>query len=44
MEAIKEAYDTKEAYRYEEDGVETVGWYFAATLRQPFEYAEYPLR
>ena len=42
VEAIKEAYDTKEAYRYEEDGVETIGWYFAATLRQPFEYAEFP--
>jgi hypothetical protein len=42
VEAIKEAYDTKEAYRYQEDGVETVGWYFAATLRQPFEYAEFP--
>ncbi len=42
VEAIKEAYDTREAYRYEEDGVETVGWYFAATLRQPFEYAEFP--
>jgi hypothetical protein len=42
VEAIKEAYDTKEAYRYEEDGVETFGWYFAATLRQPFEYAEFP--
>ena len=42
VEAIKEAYDTKEAYRHEEDGVETVGWYFAATLRQPFEYAEFP--
>jgi hypothetical protein len=41
-EAVKEAYDTKEAYRYEENGVETVGWYFAATLRQPFAYAEYP--
>jgi hypothetical protein len=42
VEAIKEAYDTREAYQYEEDGVETVGWYFAATLRQPFEYAEFP--
>jgi hypothetical protein len=42
VEAIKEAYDTKEAYRYEKDGVETIGWYFAATLRQPFEYAEFP--
>ncbi len=42
VEAIKEAYDAKEAYRYEKDGVETVGWYFAATLRQPFEYAGFP--
>ena len=41
-EGVKEAYDAKEAYRYEEGGVETIGWYFAATLRQPFEYAEYP--
>ena len=41
-EAIREAYDAKEAYRYQENGVETVGWYFAATLRQPFEYAEFP--
>jgi hypothetical protein len=41
-EAIREAYDAKEAYRSEEEGVETVGWYFAATLRQPFEYAEFP--
>ncbi len=42
VEAIKEAYDTKEAYHHEVEGVETVGWYFAATLRQPFEYAEFP--
>ncbi|HLL51469.1 MAG TPA: hypothetical protein VK356_12440 [Thermomicrobiales bacterium] len=42
VEAIKEAYDTREAYRYEQNGIETVGWYFAATLRQPFEYAEFP--
>lgn len=41
-EAVKEAYDAKEVYRYEENGVETIGWYFAATLRQPFEYGEYP--
>jgi hypothetical protein len=41
-EAVKEAYDAKEVYRYEENGIETIGWYFAATLRQPFEYAEYP--
>jgi uncharacterized membrane protein YgcG len=41
-EAVKEAYDATEAYRFEENGVETVGWYFAATLRQPFEFAEFP--
>lgn len=41
-EAVKEAYDAKEAYRYEENGVETVGWYFYATVREAFEYAEYP--
>ena len=41
-EAIREAYDQKEAYRYEEDGVETVGWYFYATVREAFEYAQYP--
>jgi hypothetical protein len=41
-EAVTEAYGAKEAYRYTEDGIETIGWYFAATLRQPFEYAEYP--
>jgi hypothetical protein len=41
-EGIREAYDLKEAYRYEENGIETIGWYFAATVRQPFEYAEFP--
>lgn len=41
-EAIREAYDAKEAYRFVEDGVETVGWYFYATLRQPFSYGRYP--
>jgi hypothetical protein len=42
VEAVKEAYDSKQVYQYEENGVETIGWYFWATLRQPFEYAEYP--
>jgi hypothetical protein len=41
-EGVKEAYDAKQVYQYVKDGVETIGWYFAATLRQPFEYAEYP--
>jgi hypothetical protein len=41
-EAVAEAYDATEAYRYAENGVETIGWYFAATLRQPFDYAPFP--
>ena len=41
-EAIREAYDAKEAYRYADGDVETVGWYFYATLRQPFSYGRYP--
>ncbi|MBA3450727.1 MAG: hypothetical protein H0T18_05890 [Chloroflexia bacterium] len=41
-EAVEEAYELTEAYRFEENGVETIGWYFAAVLRQPFEYAEFP--
>lgn len=41
-EAVKEAYQATEAYRATIDGVETIGWYFSATLRQPFEYEAYP--
>jgi len=41
-DGVTEAYDAQEAYRFEENGVETIGWYFAATLRQAFEYAEFP--
>jgi hypothetical protein len=41
-EGVEEAYDAEEAYRYEENGVETIGWYFAATLRQPFDYTKFP--
>jgi hypothetical protein len=41
-EAVREAYDAKEVYRYEENGVETIGWYFYATVREAFEYAQYP--
>lgn len=41
-EGVKDTYKQFDAYRYEEGGVETVGWYFETTLRQPFEYAEYP--
>ena len=31
-----------EAYRRVQDGVETVGWYFHATLRQNIDIAKYP--
>ncbi len=41
-EGTKDSYKLSEAYRYEENGVETVGWYFETILREPFEYAEYP--
>jgi hypothetical protein len=41
-EGVDDAYNTDEVYRYEENGVETVGWYFAATLRQPFDYTQFP--
>ena len=42
VEGVEAADVTTEAFRDEADGVETVGWSFAATLRQPFEYAGYP--
>jgi hypothetical protein len=41
-EGMKDSYKLSEAYRYEEDGVETVGWYFDTILREPFTYTEYP--
>jgi hypothetical protein len=41
-EAVNEAYTAGEVYRFERDGIETVGWYFAVTLREPFAYAEFP--
>lgn len=31
-----------EAYRYRANGEEVIGWYFESTLRQPFEYTQYP--
>lgn len=38
--------NTREAYRIQfvEDGVrgEVIGWYFDTTLRQPFDYSDYP--
>lgn len=41
-EGIKDPYKETVAYTYEEDGVETVGWYFETVVRQPFQYAEFP--
>ncbi len=41
-EGTKDSYKQSEAYRSEENGVETVGWYFETILREPFSYAEYP--
>lgn len=34
--------DPKEVYRYRSGDEETIGWYFEATLRQPFRYYQYP--
>jgi hypothetical protein len=41
-EEVDNYYEPKEAYRYEENGVETIGWFFSAKLRQPFDYAQFP--
>ena len=32
----------QEVYRHRNGDQETIGWYFEATLRQPFEYSQYP--
>jgi len=41
-EALREAYSATEAYRRPVPGGEVVGWYFAATLRQSFDYRFFP--
>ena len=41
-EGVRDPYKETVAYRYEENGIETIGWYFETVLRQPFEYAEFP--
>ncbi|MFN8676901.1 MAG: hypothetical protein U0Z70_11045 [Thermomicrobiales bacterium] len=41
-EAIRDAYKQTEAYRYTEGDVETIGWYFEATIREPFDYTYFP--
>ena len=41
-EALHDAYTATEAYRQPAPGGEVVGWYFAATLRQSFDYQDFP--
>lgn len=41
-EAVDEAYQADEAYRFEENGAQVIGWYVHATLRQAFDYGHYP--
>ena len=41
-EEVNSGFEAKETYRVEENNSVLVGWYFEATLRQPFEYKTYP--
>ncbi len=41
-DAVVEAYRSEEAYRLSDGTTETIGWYFAATLRESFDYSRYP--
>ena len=41
-EAVAEAYQADQAYTFEENGTEVIGWYIHATLRQDFDYGRYP--
>ena len=41
-EAVREAYAQEQVYDVVDGGVETIGWYFAATFRQKFDYGRYP--
>ncbi len=41
-EAIRDAYRQTEAYRFTEGDVETIGWYFETTIREPFDYTYFP--
>ncbi|AOW20718.1 hypothetical protein LPB138_08525 [Urechidicola croceus] len=34
--------EPREVYRKRNDNEEVIGWYFEATLRQPFDYSKYP--
>lgn len=41
-EALEEAYEAREVFRYDEGGDEVIGWYVHAVLRQQFDYGRYP--
>ncbi len=41
-EQVDSSVPNSEEWRMVQDGVETVGWYFEGTFRQPFEYDTYP--
>lgn len=41
-DALHDAYSASEAYRRTVPGGEVIGWYFAATLRQSFDYQYFP--
>jgi len=41
-EQVDSSFDPREVYRVRTANEETIGWYFEATVRQPFDYATYP--
>ena len=41
-EEVDSSFDPREVYRIRTANEEVIGWYFEATLRQPFDYATYP--
>jgi hypothetical protein len=41
-EALDEAYEAREAWRFTDDAGERIGWYFSGTFRQDFDYRLYP--
>lgn len=41
-EAVDNAYQANQAYAFEENGAQVIGWRVHATLRQPFDYRRFP--
>ena len=41
-EQVDSSNEPQEMYRKRDDGYTIIGWYFEATLRQPFDYSDYP--